>query len=438
MKTIRPGAVDDAGGSVATSQRLEVHGYRALAAVSVMTFHAYQNNWRAPDWKWPLEGTIWHEVMLATDLCVDLFFVLSGLLLGLQYAKSCLGEAAPRSGRALLLRRATRLIPLYYIVVCTVWAITNPDLPGNWRDLVLHLTFTHVYSQEYIFYTDGPAWSLANEMHYYLLLALLGALAQKCCQRLRTRGAKLTLLIGGTLTLIGASVVYKLAAAYVYHVPADHWPTWFGPLAKLDVFAVGLLISIFYAAGLRFRHGLTQILVLLSGMAILAAGLYLRPAQGVEPLLHPAFAAGCGLLIASTAMGTTIRPRWLKWRPLVSVSMASYSLYLWHEPIMRYLRYIGALPDHRHPLAFPITAIMVFCAAVPVAIISYKLIEMTGQKLMAAFDSRGRPRDYYADALAESPSPSPSLPTQRAPAAGRHTRRFGPDRVTSSNFVDKT
>lgn len=397
------GAVDDSGGSVATNQRLEVHGYRALAAVAVMTFHAYQNNRRPPDWRWPLEGTVWHEVMLATDLCVDLFFVLSGLLLGLQYAKSCLGDAPPRSGRALLLRRATRLIPLYYIVVCTVWAITNPNLPGNWRDLLLHLTFTHVYSQEYIFYTDGPAWSLANEMHYYLLLAILGALAQAACRRLRTRAARLTLLVSGVLTLIGVSIGYKVLAAWVWHVPADHWPTWFGPLAKLDVFAFGLLIAVGYAAGVRLRHGLTQILVMLTGVAVLAAGLYLRQPYEAEPFLHPIFATGCGLLIASTAMGTAIRPRWLKWRPLVAVSMASYSLYLWHEPIMRYLRFLGVFPDHRHPLAFPVTAILVFAVAVPVAIASYRLIELTGQKLMAAFDSRGRPRDYYADALAQTP-----------------------------------
>ncbi|HZE41412.1 MAG TPA: acyltransferase [Stackebrandtia sp.] len=391
-------ALDDSGASVATTQRLEVHGYRALAATAVMTFHAYQNNRAAPDWRWPFQGTIWHDVMLATDLCVDMFFVLSGLLLGLQYARSCLGEAPQRSGRALLLRRAARLIPLYYLVVCLVWAISNPKLPGDWRDLLLHLTFTHVYSQDKIFYTDGPAWSLADEMHYYVLLALLGAVAQAVCRRLRTRAARMAVLLTGVAILIGSSIAYKLIAAHFFDYDHDDWPVWFGPMAKLDVFSIGVLLSILYAAGLRFRKGRTQLLVALAGGCVLAYGLATRQPNTVEPLLHPVFAVGCGLIISSTAMGTAVRPRWLKWRPLVAVSLASYSLYLWHEPIMRLERYSGLLPDPSSPWAFPATAVLLAATAIPVAVISYRVVELTGQKLIAAFDARGRPREYYLEA----------------------------------------
>ena len=72
--------------------------------------------------------------------------------------------ARGRPGRVLLFRRMARLLPLYYTIVLVVWAVTNPSLPGHWQDLLLHLTFTHVYSDQYIFWTDGPAWSLGGRV----------------------------------------------------------------------------------------------------------------------------------------------------------------------------------------------------------------------------------------------------------------------------------
>ena len=72
-------------------------------------------------------------------------------------------------------------------MVLVVWALTNPSLPGHWQDLVLHLTFTHVYSDQYIFWTDGPAWSLAVEFHFYVLMALCMPLVHAAVRRTSTR-----------------------------------------------------------------------------------------------------------------------------------------------------------------------------------------------------------------------------------------------------------
>ena len=136
-----------------------------------MFFHGYQYNRTGDDWAWPWTGTA-HQLMLGTDLFVDMFFVLSGLVLWLPVARSCADGTAGRPGRVLLLRRMARLLPLYYAIVLVVWVSTNPSLPGHWQDLVMHLTFTQVYSDQYIFWTDGPAWSLAVEFHFYVLMAL--------------------------------------------------------------------------------------------------------------------------------------------------------------------------------------------------------------------------------------------------------------------------
>ena len=110
--------------------------------------------------------------MLGTELFVEMFFVLSGFVLWLPVAKAALDARTGRPGWVLLFRRMARLLPLYYAVVLVVWTTTNPSLPGHWQDLLMHLTFTHVYSDDYIFWTIGPAWTLGVEFHFYVLMAL--------------------------------------------------------------------------------------------------------------------------------------------------------------------------------------------------------------------------------------------------------------------------
>ncbi len=81
-------------------------------------------------------------------------------------------------------------------MVLVVWALTNPSLPGHWQDLLLHLTFTHVYSDEFIFWTDGPAWSLAVEFHFYVLMALSVPLVHAAVRRASSRRARLAIVLG--------------------------------------------------------------------------------------------------------------------------------------------------------------------------------------------------------------------------------------------------
>lgn len=388
------------------SRRIRLDGYRALGALAVLSFHAYQFN-RRPGGAWPLEGSYWHEVMLSTDLFVSLFFVLSGFLLGLPYVRSSLGDAKPRGARVFLLRRVVRIVPLYYLVVLLVWAISTPRLPGDWQDLVLHLTFTHVYSEHKIFYTDGPAWSLAVEVHFYLLLAVLGALAQRVCRRLETRRARLTVLLAGIGVLMAISMAYKLVAWLVWHSPSTDWPVWFGPLAKLDVFAVGMLLAVASAAGVELRSRAVRWLAVAAGGTVIVLTQVTRPGSGSpEPFVHICVAIGCALVISSTALTAGEQPRWLQWRPLAAVGVASYSLYLWHEPVLRVLHSAGLLPAKTEPLAFTVTAGLLIAVSVPVALVSYRIFERTSVLILAAFDGQGRPRDYYAGTTVAVPERS--------------------------------
>ena len=87
---------------------------------------------------------------------VDVLFLMSAYLLTLSYARAALDGTSLLPAREFLFRRAVRIVPLYWIAVTTVWALRNPALPGDWRDLVEHLLFVQVFDRERIFYTLGP------------------------------------------------------------------------------------------------------------------------------------------------------------------------------------------------------------------------------------------------------------------------------------------
>jgi peptidoglycan/LPS O-acetylase OafA/YrhL len=385
------------------SERFALDGYRAVAAIAVLTFHAYQYNRLR---HWPLEGTIWHDLLLYTDLAVDMFFVLSGLLLGLPFARAALGIGSPRSARMFVLRRLARLIPLYLTVVLLVWSITNPEFPGDVRDLVLHLTFTHVYSDDRIFYTNGPAWTLACEMHFFVLLAVLGTLAQRNVARIRSMSVRYLVLVAAVAGLIVVSIGYRVWAAYVMHWPHDSWSAWFNPLAKLDVFALGLLLAIVAASGFKVRARLGRIALVAAAAGFVGLSVLVHPeGEEVSVIQHTFAGMACTLLLASSTLAPR-QPRWLGSRPVVFLGTISYGIYLWQEPVQRVLADWALLPPKQGGPVFLIAAAIVFVVTVAVAWLSYHVIERTGQHILASFDRSGRARDYYPE---PGPPPQPLL-----------------------------
>jgi peptidoglycan/LPS O-acetylase OafA/YrhL len=374
-------------------------GYRGLGCLTVVVFHAYQNNRDPVTWKWPLEGTVWHYALYSTDFWVDMFFVLSGFLLMLPYAKTVLDGGSPRSARGFLVRRAARIVPLYLIVVLIVWAASNPVLPGDWRDLLLHLTFTHVFSQDKVFFTDGPAWSLAVEVQMYLMLALLGALAQRIARRIPDRGGRLAMLLGMIGVLVAIALTYKYLAVYVWEFPETYWPAWFGPLSKVDVFAVGMLVGILHVAGVRLPDRWLRWTVGLSGFGLIIGISWARwpvwPHGLHETFAHSWYAIGCAMMIGSSLLGGTPGPKWANSRVLLSVGAASYSLYLWHEPVLRVLRGAQLLPPVGGLRNAIITAVILLAVSIPVAYLSFRTLERISQLVVLPVDSKGRKKTYY-------------------------------------------
>ncbi|MGH3423356.1 MAG: acyltransferase family protein [Nocardioidaceae bacterium] len=374
--------------------RYPVDALRGIAAVCVLVFHAYQHNRVGPEARWPWHG-LGHEVMTATYLFVDLFFVLSGFVLWLPVARNALHGRPGKPGWLTLYRRSARLLPLYLTVVLLVWAVTNPGLPGHWQDLLLHLTFTHVYSEQYIFWTVGPAWSLAVEFHIYLLMALAIPVVHRLSARVRTRAGRIAVAMALPVVAFAAGVTYLFWQIVVAEADPDAFTVWFSPIAKAPDFALGMALAVVCAAGVRAGPAVRKVAG--AGGVVALGWLALdRPEASLATNWWSLFyAAAITVGLSAIVLHDGPHPRWLTWRPLVRLGLLGYGIYLIHEPVMRFMGYLGMLPGPATGPRFLFTAVLILVPTVALAWVSSKTVEAAGMKLLSAVDSRGRSRDYY-------------------------------------------
>lgn len=388
---------------------------RALAALAVVLFHGYQQSRYGPDAAWPLDG-VGHQLMTGTDLFVDMFFVLSGLVLWLPVVRTALEGRVGRPGRVLLYRRMARLLPLYYSVVLVVWATTNPVLPGHWVDLVTHLTFTHVYSDEYIFWTDGPAWSLAVEFHFYVLVALTVPLVHRAVTRVGSRAARLGVVATLPVLLVLVSTAY-LGWATTAGVDPTNWSVWFSPLSRAGDFGIGMLLATAAAAGVRLRRP-ARVAAALLGTGGLVALVLARPVDTpVGEWWHPLYASAIAVALAAIVLhdGPWARP--LQWRPLAWLGGLGYGIYLIHEPVMRVLDAQGLLPGPGAGLGFVGVGLVVAVPSVALAWLSARTVEAGGLKVLATLQRDGSRREYYPHLLGQDTAPT--RPVDEVAAARR-------------------
>ncbi|TPQ15465.1 acyltransferase [Streptomyces sporangiiformans] len=401
-----------AGGGVRGVKRstLELQGFRGLAALSTVVFHIWQQyyTYDAEGSHPPVENP-WVGALISLEV-IDLFFVMSAYLLTLSYARAALDDGSTRPARVFLFRRAVRILPLYFLAVLVVWASRNPTLPGDWRDLVEHLTFTHVFDRERIFYTLGPSWSLSLEIAFYFTLVALGPLAIRACRKLPTRRARVALCASGCLLLYAAPVAWITFAHYVLGIPHTNWPVYFGPQARFGGFAAGMALAVLLVAlGERGRIGGRSV-ALLSALSL--TGLYAlsylsAPENFAHTYYHPLAALLWSVLLFATlhvrqpvSGHALLRARWV-----TTIGLVSYSLYIVHEPVMLQLDKTGLLPSG--PSGFPFAVLIVLAVALPTAVLSYWLIEYPGSLLVRAKDGAGRSREFYSKP-SRTPSPEPA------------------------------
>ncbi len=330
--------------------RAEIDGLRALAVVPVILFHAGFN------------------VFSGGYVGVDVFFVISGYLI------TTIISDEMDEGRFSLIgfyeRRARRILPaLFFIVlVCTpfAWAWYTP---AALEDFAQSLIAVATFSSNILFwlesgYFDAAAelkpllhtWSLAVEEQYYILFPLFLMFTWRI-----GRSAVLTILVITFFVSLGVAHwgAYNSPAAAFYLLPTRGWEILLGAFCA------------FYLNQRKtgFRKLIDQCFSLLGLLLIGLAIFTFHDATPIPGLLMLVPTSGTALLILCANEGTWARTI-LSTKPFVGLGLVSYSAYLWHQPLLAFMKY------HTFGEYGVVEVVGILVVALVLSILSWRYVEV--------------------------------------------------------------
>jgi len=247
---------------------------------------------------------------------VLVFFVLSGYLVGGRAVRKL--AAGTFSTTDYALDRLTRIyVPLVPVLAVSALIAAIRGLPLVGVDLAgtlvgLNTVLTHNFAG------NGPLWSLAYELWFYVVTGAVGALATT--RRLRAVSAALVLLFFLVFSVLSASYLFCwVAGLLACAVQPDRRHDRPAVLVGLALAALGL-----WAIQLGKVSGDTAVQALREQLP--------RPSVEAARVL---FAAGVALLVQRLAL-TPPRAAWLRRVEAAGTPLAafSYTLYLVHRPLL--------------------------------------------------------------------------------------------------------
>lgn len=273
---------------------------------------------------------------------VDLFFVLSGFLIGTQLLKPYL-----RGERASLLqfyqRRAFRILPAYLVVVFLYFTVPawreSPHISPLW----MFLTFTQNLFIDYsISHAFSFAWSLCVEEHFYLVLPLLLAVMMR-----KPSLKKTTWMIAG-ITAVGIAIRCFMLFHELRPIGEDYWVAYFEHIyyptyAHFDGLVAGVTLALIKSfrpawwAQIACRgHALLAAGVALVGLSLWLFADRLTSLTGASAwgtmIGFPLLSVGLVMLVASSISDHGWLSRFAV-PGAKTTALLAYSLYLTHKEI---------------------------------------------------------------------------------------------------------
>lgn len=302
--------------------RADVDGLRAIAVLAVVGFHA---------------GVPWLSGGFAG---VDVFFVISGFLIG--------GVVAERQSHGdfslgwFWERRVRRIFPslMAMLVVTTAlaaWLLMPRDFLAYIRSMAAALvSLSNVFFWKTSDYFGGEdlirpllhTWSLGVEEQFYVVFPVLMLLLA------RVAAGRARPVLAGLAALSLVFAIWQTAA----HADA----AFYLPFARAWELLAGVLLAMWAP---KVRPGAIQHAIGIAGLALILAACTVF----TKDTRWPGAAAILPVLGAVLVIGANggIVSRVLALRPMVWVGLLSYSLYLWHWPLLTFQRYLlpGAWPS---------------------------------------------------------------------------------------------
>jgi peptidoglycan/LPS O-acetylase OafA/YrhL len=205
----------------------EIDGLRFVAIASVVLFHLSwfitSKTGRGEEFD-PLE-----QLFSRGYIGVQLFFVISGFVIALPFARGHLSQGRLPQIRQFFVRRLTRLEPPYLVNLLIRFAFLPLVTPDSWGALTPHLLASMGYLHNIIYGTESTinfvAWSLEVEFQFYLLAPLLTLVFL-----IRSRPARRLLLV--------ALILFFSLASYLNQSPRYYLSLF----SALQFFLTGFLL----------------------------------------------------------------------------------------------------------------------------------------------------------------------------------------------------
>jgi peptidoglycan/LPS O-acetylase OafA/YrhL len=354
-------------------------GLRALACASIVFFHCalFTGVFGAPA---PgVELTILRLLGNGAWAGVDVFFVLSGFLMGRILLRDLRETGRIAYGR-FYVRRVLRIFPAYYLVLSvTLFVIARQNVGNilfysgarNWAQLRDGSWTNYLYLNNYVG-LGAPnvlswGWSLCVEEHFYLLLPGLLAVT------FRARGKRARALLLGSYV---ALPVLGRAAQYLFDPATVEANTfYYFTHNRLDQLFVGVLVAYVYlTARDQLGHVVSRLgpAVWVAGLLAIATVWVFGGLQHAGPftVIGQLFvtAAGAALLLVNGLYRNDVMTRFLGhplWYPLARVS---YGTYLIHPFVLfwcldQFRRHLPLGEIHAWSLALIYTAVLALSLA---------------------------------------------------------------------------
>jgi peptidoglycan/LPS O-acetylase OafA/YrhL len=267
---------------------------------------------------------------------VDIFFVISGFLI------TTIIHRELAEGRFSILRfyerRARRILPaLFAVTVASLvagWFLLTPaDYDQMGQSILSALLFVSNmwFWQNSGGYFDGGTdylpmlhtWSLAVEEQFYIFFPLLLMALYRFARRLLVP-AILVLVIGSLI--LAAWATPHMPSASFYLLPTRIWELGMGALLALG------LVRTEAPRVLRETIGALGLVCVLVPVFLYDSTTEFPGLAALPPVL------GAAALIWAGTVGPVMASRLLSLRPMVWIGLISYSLYLWHWPVMAFVR----------------------------------------------------------------------------------------------------
>lgn len=346
---------------------------RFIAALLVFLFHF------AP------RGALWDIVAGEGHIGVNIFFVLSGFLITLRYREGLVRGDVRMADY--FLRRAARILPLYYVIFVLSSLFAGGGFPLGWARLPEWTLTQALFSPSLNFLIVTTSWTLTVEECFYALAPWIYR-AQAAAQTRWTRapffaGIVVLILLVAGLYAIGAVVATLFAGTDFGFLNTARYVSIHTLFGRFYDFAAGILAAMaFRRARLRDRF-LFPRATTAAAMSILTAGLILvgeagmHAAGGIDGprwlavwLWNLELAPATALLILSLTSPANPMARALGAAPFVYLGKISYALYLVQfTPIGKGLLY-PLLP--RDPL---LSVILLYVAQNAISAVFFELVE---------------------------------------------------------------